>query len=250
MKTTAKIILGLLVLMLVVTTVLMVSFRLSVNHADIVPGSGKIVSQELALQPFSEVSAQGNFTLYLQEGLQEEIRIEADDNLIEFLNTEIRDNKLLLEITRPMKNPTQFDVFVTYVSLNQIKASSAVRVHTQGILSGESLGVEIKSGARTDITLNVSDLNLEVGSGANAVFSGQALDVSLTVRAGAVLQAVELLAKQMKIDASEGARAEVNVTELLSVNAKSGSHVFYKGNPRMDQLNLSSGAELSRLSDN
>ena len=59
-----------------------------------VTGSGKVVSEDRKAGYFNAVKVSSGIDVYLTQGQKESIRVEADDNLHEYIATEIKDNTL------------------------------------------------------------------------------------------------------------------------------------------------------------
>ena len=60
-----------------------------------IKGTGYLVVHDRqAEQPFTRVSVQQSITLYISQGKTEGITVEADDNIIPYIKTEIKNGQL------------------------------------------------------------------------------------------------------------------------------------------------------------
>ena len=96
----------------------------------------------------------------------------------------------------------------------------------------------------TDISWGT--LKLDVSAGADVTLSGSLKKADINCSSGAWVNAGNLITDVADIEASSGGDVEIHVNEELSVSASSGSDVIYTGNPRMKQINISSGADLEQ----
>ena len=68
-----------------------------------VRGSGNVISETRSVANFENVSLSGIGTLYIIEGDEESLEIEAEDNLLEHIETEVRGRTLEIKIEEPLE---------------------------------------------------------------------------------------------------------------------------------------------------
>src|SRR5262245_26110896 len=69
-----------------------------------IEGSGNVITKEIPVKSFDELTALGVFSLELSQGDKEQLKIEADDNLMDLFIVENEDSKLKIH----MKKETSF----------------------------------------------------------------------------------------------------------------------------------------------
>ena len=122
-------------------------------------------------------------------------------------------------------------VFVTYVTLEEVGASSGADVIVNGTLEAENLTLDASSGADLEADVFAKNLYLDCSSGADIKVSGKASELSADASSGSDIKAKDLLVVNCKAEVSSGADITVNVKERLEVDASSGGDVNYYGNP-------------------
>src|SRR5512146_347376 len=60
-------------------------------------GSGKPASESRPVSSFSRVSLRGTGELILSQGNEEALTVEADDNILPYIKTEVRGDELILQ---------------------------------------------------------------------------------------------------------------------------------------------------------
>ena len=122
-------------------------------------------------------------------------------------------------------------VFVTYVSLDEVGASSGADVIVNGVLEAENLTLDASSGADLEVEVFAKKLYLDCSSGADIKVSGRASDLTADASSGSEIKAKDLMVVNCKAEVSSGADITVHVKESLEVDASSGGDVKYYGNP-------------------
>jgi hypothetical protein len=98
--------------------------------------SGKIITKEVSVQSFDAIEAKGLYELVLSQGDKETVKIEADDNLLDFFS--VKNNGSTLEIDMPKLKDKNIDFkdaddrkskslkLKVYVTFKKLKSSRCV----------------------------------------------------------------------------------------------------------------------------
>src|SRR5688500_9908915 len=84
-----------------------------------IEGSGNVVTKNISVQSFDELTISGVFSVLLSQGNKEELKIEAEDNLQELFEVKNEGSKLVVG----MKKDVSFDskkkmkVYITFRKL-------------------------------------------------------------------------------------------------------------------------------------
>jgi len=106
----------------------------------------------------------------------------------------------------------------------------------------------INSSAGADVNatgIQSATLELEASAGARIQVNGSCDTLNTDASAGAQIEATSLACKIGNSDVSAGAQTRINITELLNVDASTGGVVYAVGNPSRGKISLSTGGALS-----
>src|SRR5688500_19605133 len=65
-----------------------------------IEGSGNIITKEITIKPFDELSIGGVFSVLISQGNKEQLKIEADDNLKELFEVKNEGSKLVISMKK------------------------------------------------------------------------------------------------------------------------------------------------------
>jgi hypothetical protein len=168
------------------------------------------------VQGFSEVSLSGVGTLTIEPGDRESLIIEAEDNIISIIETEVVGDRLTISFRRPVTIvPTKSIRFnLTVVNLDAVDLSGAGSIVAYGI--------------RTD------RLNVTLSGAGSLTIAGEAdhQDVKLSGVGG--YNAEGLITNTATIDVSGAGTAKVQVLEYLEASVSGAGSVNYLGDPTVD----------------
>ena len=144
-------------------------------------GSGQMTSETRDVSGFTEVVLEGSGTVLIEVTGTESLSIEAEDNLMSRITSDVRSGRLVLG-SRGAISPTREIVYtVTVASLEGVVISGSGDIETAGITAPE-FTAEISGSGRVlveDLELGMLHATIE-GSG-NIEASGVAEDLELRV---------------------------------------------------------------------
>lgn len=210
-------------------------------------GNGQVVTQERNVsENFTEIRGSAGLDVYLTQGNEYKIMVEADENLQQFIETDITNGKLHITTSENISWSEAKKVYVTFVEVNSIEASSGAEVVGKSLIKSETLSLKSSSGAELEVEVFSKDITAKTSSGAEIKVSGKASSLLAKASSGSELDAKELLVVTCTAEASSGANIKVNVKELLDANASSGADIRYYGNPTSVNANKSSSGSVKK----
>ena len=217
-------------------------------HIGQVHGNGDVVTEDRHVdENFDKVKGSTGLDVYLTEGNENKIVVEADENLMEFIETNIHDGKLTIRSNKNIGRYKAKKVHVTYKKLVSIEASSGADVIGNSVIKSETLNLDSSCGADLEVEVFTKDLYAETSSGADIVLSGKTLNLKAKASSGSDLKARKLNASNCNARASSGADITVNVKDKLDAKASSGGDVRYYGNPEAVSKNNSSSGSVRKM---
>ena len=202
-----------------------------------VRGSGEVVTEEIDVGNFNSVDLTGVGRLTIEIGEEETLVIEAEDNLIEYIETNVRGDTLQIGIRERINiNPTEpISYSLTVVSLESISITGAGNVSAPD-LEAERFSVEISGAGGVDIDNLIADrLDVHIsGLGSLNIGGGYVNQQNVHISGSGNHEARDMESTDASIDLSGLGNATVWATEYLKVDISGAGSVKYTGSPRVD----------------
>ena len=198
---------------------------------------------------FNGIDVSSGIDLYIRMGETEEVKIVADNDIIDKIITKVEGGVLKIYVKQNnwfnWSGNEKRKAYVTVKDLKSLHASAGSDVKSENTLKGDDLEVSASSGS--DLTLEVFYKNLKVdsSSGSDANLSGKVKYLTASSSSGSDLDARDLESVTCKVSVSSGSDAIVNVSEELEASASSGGDIDYYGNPSVKNIDESSGGDVS-----
>ncbi len=211
-----KLYFGLAALMLVMLACAPLSLVSSPNN---VTGSGNIISESRAVSGFNSIDLQGSGSVTVSLGSEESVVIEADDNIVPLITTDVRNGTLVIATKDNTNITTRNGIHITVAmkSLKNVTLSGSGEIQAKGKM-GDSLSVNLP------------------GSGSITVEGGVAsLDISLPGSGNVYCD--KLLARSATVTLNGSGTIAVYASESLDATLRGSGTIRYSGNP--SQVNKS-----------
>ena len=234
--------------MILLATLILASLACSLTAGlgdeTMVRGSGDVVEETREVSGLSGVKLATIGHLIIEVGDTESLRIEAEDNLMEYFKTEVRNGKLTigtqdnvrLETTKPV------NYYLTVTGLDTIEISSAGDIEAPD-LDAEQFFITISSAGDLEMgELNADTLEVDIGSAGNLNISGgEVKSQDVTISSSGNYMAQDLASDEADVRLSSTGSANIWVRDQLKANLSSSGDLRYRGNPLVDATTSSAG---------
>lgn len=178
-------------------------------------GSGNPESETRQVDPFTQIDVGANFQVEVEVGPAQEVIVEADDNLLELIETEVSGDTLKIRVSERVRTKNDLELKIKVPSLTGLEASGASNVEAAGV-QGDAFELDASGASRVVLAGTVDDLELDVSGAAN-------------------VDSLELQAKRADIDVSGAGDVDVAVSDALEVDISGAGSVTYEGDPAVTQ---------------
>lgn len=207
-------------------------------------GSNELVREERNVKGFDRVSLGGTGYVYLTQGNEEKLVVEAREEILPFIETDISRGKLHLRLKRgyrPRFNAGPINYYLTMKDINGISVSGSGNIETETIKtfdldlhisgSGDILVKELKG---ESITVHIS------GSG-DCDVTGKLDRQDIHISGSGEYNASGLKSDDVEVSVSGSGDVEVWVKDELDVHISGSGRVGYYGRPAIDSHSSGSG---------
>ncbi len=200
-----------------------------------VKGNGNITTSNRSEGSFDAVKASGSFDVFFSQGEANAIRIEADENLMKYIETSVEDGVLRIRTKSGMNiRPSQdIKVYVKSPKYRSVSLSgSGNMVAETKITSTEKIKVSIAGSG--DIKLQEVDapqIDVNISGSGKAEGFGNTRDLDIDVAGSGDVMMKDLKAENAKISIAGSGNVWLFASIKLDVRVAGGGDIHYYGNP-------------------
>lgn len=232
--------LSLIIICLTLTACLDAQFRKTVY------GNGKVVSEERAPVQATGVKASTGIDVYLTQGDKLNIVVEADENLHDYIITEVKNGILDIYTDANIRKAEMKRVYVTLKTISSVITSSAGDIIGESPVETDDLRISASSAGDIKLEVYANNIDANISSSGDVTLTGEAGFIEADLSSAGDLNAYNLKVKEADVSVSSAGGADVYVTEKLIARASSAGNINYKGNPENVDAHSSSAGGIHR----
>lgn len=199
-----------------------------------------------ALSPFSQVKVASGIDVYLSKGTSESARVVVTGADPSRVLTEVSGRTLRIELSGGSFRNVNAKVYVTYVSIDRLHASSAASIFSEGIVQATEFSIGASSAGSIEVNLKAQSVRAEASSAGEVRIEGETDRLAASASSAGSIDTYRLAASKVRVEVSSGASAKVAVSHELDAQASSGGDVRYRGNPARTNTRASSGGSVKK----
>jgi hypothetical protein len=150
-----------------------------------VRGNGNVISENRNEASFNGVKTAGSFDLYVTQGETTSIRIEAEENLLKYITTEVEDGVLKVRVRRGVNLRPRKDmkVFVTAPNFKQLGiAGSGNIIAESDIKSSDNMEFSIAGSGDVRVsTIDAPKITVRISGSGSATIAGSTRDAEFRI---------------------------------------------------------------------
>lgn len=196
---------------------------------------------------FSGVKVTEGIDVYLKKGDKESVRVEVEGTSLDNIVTEVSGSFLKVHMRDGRyRGKIQAKVYVTYVKVDKLSASSAGSVFSEGTIEANDMEVSASSAGSIEITVNARGIDVSASSAGEIELQGKTTSLNIETSSAGQIDAYDLEAQKVSADASSAGSIKLSVVEDLRAHASSGGSIRYHGNPNKSMTNSTSGGSVKK----
>jgi hypothetical protein len=201
-----------------------------------------------SLSSFKGIKVSQAIDAYLKKGDKESVRVEVTGGSLSDVITEVEGSSLRIRMrdSHNFWSKANVKVYVTYVNLEKISASSASSVFSDGVIKTGNIDIAVSSAANVELSLEANSVMVDTSSAGEVVLEGKSPKLEVEVSSAGDVDAYKLESETVVVKVSSGGEAKLSVSKDLEANASSGGDIRYRGNPSRTNTNSSSGGSVKK----
>lgn len=204
-------------------------------------------SEVRSIGSFKGIKAGEAIDVYLKKGDKESVKVEVTGVSLSDVLTELSGGYLKIHMRDGNYHGRRdVKVWVTYVELDKISASSASNVFSEGPIKTGTMDIHASSAANIEISIEGGSLTIHASSAGDIMLEGKAKSVQAEASSAGEIDAYNLSVESAEANASSAGSIKLNVSTELEAQASSGGSIRYRGNPSKTNTNSSSGGSVKK----
>jgi len=234
----------------IVTTSMLILFTINTNgqnwwgSKDRVKGNGNLISTTRNIPSFNELSVGGSFDVILVKGTVGEIFIEAEENIIPYIITEVDGDRLKIRYKKNSNINTTKSVTirVQFEDLESISLGGSGKISSDDLIKSETFKVNIGGSGKIYLYLDAEKVSASIGGSGDLILKGTTQKMRSNIAGSGSIKDFGFTADNLNATIAGSGNIKITVQSKIKAKVVGSGNIYYKGNPKhVDTKSIGSG---------
>jgi hypothetical protein len=221
------------------------------GRSERVTGNGNLKKETRSVGNFKAVASAGSMNVQLAYGKPGSVTVEADDNLLEYIETKIEDNTLKIGTRNyvSIRSSNKITVYVTVDRLEGLSVAGSGNIDGSGNFSNDGkTWFRIAGSGNINLSFDqIKQAEIGIAGSGKVILKGKADQVNVNISGSGNVECTELVAQRVKVNVTGSGNTRVHTDQTLEVNVLGSGNVYYKGNARDIVKHAAGSGKVTRL---
>lgn len=209
---------------------------------DIVDGNGYLVEESRITTDFSRVKSSGSFDVYITKGVETDVIVSAEENLLQYIETYVSNDVLHIDIENhiSIRPDLPIEIYVSTPELEGLKLSGSGKIDTDHFDSRE-MDILLSGSGKIYTSCNADEVDILVSGSGKVVVSGNTQKADFDISGSGKVDASNLSSESCYSTISGSGDVWISVEKYLKARISGSGNVYYYGQPELDKKISGSG---------
>lgn len=212
----------------------------------------KVSAQESSVQNrqvsgFNAVASSGPFNVHIKLDGTESVKVDADSNIINDIETVVEDNTLKIRFKdrdhrRYEQNVHKAEVYVSAKSLNALVNSGSGSTNVDGVINADDFKVVLSGSGSVNTSVKSGELHATISGSGSIKLNGSTGDAKIMISGSGQVEAKNLKTESANVVITGSGNVYVKAEKSVSAHITGSGNVEYSGNASVvDSRSIGSG---------
>lgn len=213
-----------------------------------VKGNGNITTETRTVSNFDQIKVSGSFDVTLLKGDEGTITIEASENLMEAIETDVKDGVLKIRYKSGwnIRSYKKVHITVTFEDLEGVSLSGSGSVISEDEIIANDFELGVSGSGNMKLKLFTGNLEASISGSGNLKLSGETNTFTCSISGSGNLNASELKATITTAKVSGSGNVKVNAIKEIHAKSSGSGNIIYSGNPTIVKANSSGSGSVHK----
>jgi hypothetical protein len=207
--------------------------------------TGEVVEQELEIASFSHIHLKNSANIYVEQGETQRITAKGTPNVLQLLNTKVKDNTWDVEFDKCIQSLKDFELHIVVPELKSIAVyGSGDVIADKNTFQTNNLELAIKGSGNIAMDVDVKSVSVSIMGSGDVRIKGKTKDQQIAISGSGDVNASGLKSDNCDVSIKGSGDVKVHVKEKLTAAISGSGDIKYKGKPENISTDIKGSGEV------
>ena len=209
---------------------------------------GKVITENRTVATFNCIGLECHANVYFSQGDEQSVRVEAEDNIMSHIKTEVKDRILTIEMDDDdFKTPGTINVYITVKELCLLELAGSGKMIGKSHINCDNMSLRIAGSGNISADIRSLAVKISVSGPGSLDVAGTTTSMDIKVAGSGNVNAKELQAVNTSVAVSGSGSSTINTREELNVSITGSGGVRYVGEPAKLKTSITGSGKVSKI---
>jgi len=218
------------------------------GKGETIKGNGNVTTITRTTSDYDGIGCAGDFDYVLVAGTEGKITIEGEENLLKYVVTEIKGDKLIVKTEddvnlKPSSGKT-IKITIPFKDIDNVSLAGSGDLTNNDTITANDLKVSLAGSGDIVLTVQTTRVKGSLAGSGDLTLKGSTNDFEANIAGSGDIHAFDLQANNTEVSVAGSGDAEVVSNESLKARIAGSGDVEYKGNPKKEDTKVSGSGSI------
>lgn len=214
-----------------------------------IKGNGNMTTITRTTDSYDAIKCAGSMDFILISGTEGNITIEGEENLLEYIITEVKDNVLKVKVKKGKnlkfsKNKT-IKITIPFENISKVSLSGSGDLWNKDVINTTNLDVALAGSGNIVLNVKTSSIEGSVAGSGDLTLKGSTNNLEAKVAGSGDFHGFELQANNTEVSVAGSGDAEVVSSQSIKARVAGSGDIVYKGNPKKEDTKVAGSGSIT-----
>lgn len=215
-----------------------------------VNGNGNMVTQSRTVSNYDAVSLTGSMDVILVKGREGNLKIEAEENLQQHIETEVSGGRLKISVEKGYSlNPSRnndITITVPFTDIENVSLTGSGDIRSKDMVTSEKFSINITGSGNVSLPLKAKNAKANITGSGDIDLSGSSEDFDCKVTGSGDISAFDFKCQNVSAMVTGSGDIQVYASESLKASTPGSGDIEYRGNPKKEDFRTMGSGSISK----
>lgn len=227
---------------------------ITISHAqwwgneEKIKGNGNVTTITRTTPDYDGISCAGSFDYILVSGTEGKITIEGEENLLKYVVTEVKDNKLVVKTEKninlsPSSNKT-IKITIPFKDIDNVSLAGSGDLTNTDTIKATDLKISLAGSGDIVLTVETNNVKGSLAGSGDLTLKGNTNNLEANIAGSGDFHGFNLQANHTEVSVAGSGDAKVVSNESLKARIAGSGDIEYKGSPKKEDSKVAGSGSI------
>ncbi|MBC9795967.1 head GIN domain-containing protein [Sinomicrobium weinanense] len=211
-----------------------------------ISGNGNLTTEERKTGSYDKIGVAGMFDVDLVSGKEGNISITAEENLLEYIETEVQGNLLKIKTQKGVNLRPHKKIVITvpFEDISEVSLAGSGNIVGKDLIKANDFETNLAGSGDIDLFVETEDLESNIAGSGDIKLRGKSNVYEGNLSGSGDIDAYELITEDAEVSISGSGDIRLHCNQKLKARVSGSGNVLYKGNPAKEDSKVSGSGKV------